>query len=41
MDKPLIDVDIDKEIVEDMTQTEDNNHYRRYITDRFEVSFEK
>ena len=29
--------ELDRMIVEDMTQTEDNNHYRRYITDRFEV----
>ena len=29
--------DLEKMIVEDMSQTEDNNHYRRYITDRFEV----
>ena len=34
---PLIGVDIDKEIVQDMSSSEESRHYRRYITDRFEV----
>jgi hypothetical protein len=28
---------LDKHIVEDMSQMEESKHYRRYITDRFEV----
>jgi hypothetical protein len=29
---------VDIQIIEDMSDTENNRHYRRYITDRFEVS---
>ena len=29
---------VDIEIIEDMSDTENNRHYRRYITDRFEVA---
>ena len=31
-------VDIDKEIVEDMSSLEESKHYRRYLTDRFQVT---
>ena len=31
-------VDIDKEIVEDMSSLEESKHYRRYLTDRFTVT---
>ena len=31
-------VDIDKEIVEDMSSSEESKHYRRYLTDRFQVT---
>ena len=31
-------VDLDKEIVEDMSSTEESRHYRRYLTDRFLVT---
>tara|TARA_R110000824_G_scaffold27954_3_gene94311 strand:- start:3610 stop:4050 length:441 start_codon:yes stop_codon:yes gene_type:complete len=33
-DEQLVDIDI----VEDMSNTEESAHYRRYITDRFEVA---
>ena len=31
-------VDLDKEIVEDMSSSEESRHYRRYLTDRFLVT---
>ena len=38
MNRPDNDSMVDIEIVEDMSDTENSAHYRRYITDRFEVS---
>jgi|TARA_R100001082_G_scaffold111204_2_gene94050 hypothetical protein len=35
--QPSIGVEIDNEIVETMSSNEESRHYRRYITDRFEV----